>query len=153
MSCSFVSDDCPCGASPENVDYTTVIPVTSCTNDISKHLSALGITKVTGRTEETTPVKESDIILSRAGLILWREEDVVKLTVCPLHRYRFTNGWVGRKKFTCFHSKHVGKRKKEMNPRRVNLEMSRSLFELEHEVVPIGAGKLFVPRFWWGFRM
>lgn len=105
MSCSFFSEDSPCGPVPGKNDITT-IPVKSCANDVYNHLTALGISegRVIGKLQ-----KIDEVIFNRGGFISPSEKQVNEFTVCPGHRYRLTNGWAGRKRLTCFHPNHPGK--------------------------------------------
>ena len=105
MSCSFFSEDSPCGPAPGKNDITT-IPVKSCANDVYNHLTALCISGRTGDRKIT----EDEVIFNRGGFISPSEKQVNEFTVCPGHRYRLTNGWAGRKRLTCFHPNHPGKR-------------------------------------------
>ena len=137
MSCSFFSEDSHCGPAPGKEDITTV-PVKSCANNIFDHLSALG---VSGKTQSGyTQIREAEVLFNRGGFIAPSQKQVDELTVCPRHRYLLTYGWPGRKRLTCFHPDHLGKRTKQNNARRVNLEMSRSIYFLENHSVPLGAG-------------
>lgn len=137
MSCSFFSEDSHCGPAPGKEDITTV-PVKSCANNIFDHLSALG---VSGKTQSGyTQIGEAEVLFNRGGFIAPSQKQVDELTVCPRHRYLLTYGWPGRKRLTCFHPDHLGKRTKQNNARRVNLEMSRSIYFLENHSVPLGAG-------------
>ncbi|CAH3188655.1 unnamed protein product [Porites lobata] len=136
MSCSFFSEDSHCGPAPGKEDIT-IVPVKSCANNIFDHLSALG---VSGKTQSgNTQIGEAEVLFNRGGLIAPSQKQVDELTVCPRHRYLLTNGWPGRKRLTCFHPDHLGKRTKQNNARRVNLEMSRSIYFLENHSVPLGA--------------
>ena len=54
--------------------------------------------------------------------------------------YSLTYGWAGRKRLTCCHPNHSGKLNLQKMPRRINIEMSRSIYILENQTVPIGAG-------------
>lgn len=137
MSCSFFSEDSHCGPAPGKEDIT-IVPVKSCANNIFDHLSALG---VSGKTQSGyTQIGEAEVLFNRGGFIAPSQKQVDELTVCPRHRYLLTYGWPGRKRLTCFHPDHLGKRTKQNNARRVNLEMSRSIYFLENHSVPLGAG-------------
>ena len=137
MSCSFFSEDSYCGPAPGKEDIT-IVPVKSCANNIFDHLSALG---VSGKTQSgNTQIGEAEVLFNRGGFIAPSQKQVDELTVCPRHRYLLTYGWPGRKRLTCFHPDHLGKRTKQNNARRVNLEMSRSIYFLENQSVPLGAG-------------
>ena len=133
----FFSEDSHCGPAPGKEDIT-IVPVKSCANNIFDHLSALG---VSGKTQSgNTQIGEAEVLFNRGGFIAPSQKQVDELTVCPRHRYLSTYGWPGRKRLTCFHPDHLGKRTKQNNSRRVNLEMSRSINFLENHSVPLGAG-------------
>ena len=136
MSCSFYSENSPCGPEPGK-DNITIIPVKACDKDLSNHLFGLG---VSGSTRPEL-CSEAEILFNRGGFISPTEKQVEEFTVCPKHRYSLTYGWAGRKRLTCCHPNHSGKRNQLKNPRRINIEMSRSIFILENEIVPMGAGK------------
>ena len=139
MSCSFFSEDSHCGPAPGKEDIT-IVPVKSCANNIFDHLSALG---VSGKTQSgNTQIGKAEVLFNRGrgGFIAPSQKQVDELTVCPRHRYLLTYGWPGRKRLTCFHPDHLGKRTKQNNARRVNLEMLRSIYFLENHSVPLGAG-------------
>ena len=137
ISCSFFSEDSHCGPAPGKEDIT-IVPVKSCANNIFDHLSALG---VSGKTQSgNTQIGEAEVLFNRGGFIAPSQKQVDELTVCPRHRYLLTYGWPGRKRLTCFHPDHLGKRTKQNNARRVDLEMSRSIYFLENHSVPLGAG-------------
>ena len=115
-----------------------LLSIKSCANNIFDHLSALG---VSGKTQSgNTQIGEAEVLFNRGGFIAPSQKQVDELTVCPRHRYLLTYGWPGRKRLTCFHPDHLGKRTKQNNARRVNLEMSRSIYFLENHSVPLGAG-------------
>ena len=137
MSCSFFPEDSICGPAPGKDDITT-IPVKSCANNLSDHLAALG---VSGKTQSGhMQIGEAEVLFNRGGFIVPSQKQVDEFTVCPRHRYLLTYGWPGRKRLTCVHPDHVGKRSTQKNVRRVNLEMSRSIYFLENHSVPVEAG-------------
>ena len=61
----------------------TVIPLVSCTRDITKHLRSFAF---------SGPENEIDLILSRAA-IFKMPVDVNDMIICPFHRGKL--GWVG----------------------------------------------------------
>ena len=139
MSCSFYSEDSPCGPAPGK-GYVTIIPVKACDKDLSNHLFALGVSGRTQAGQKTQICSEADVLFNRGGFISPTQKQVEEFTVCPGHRYSLTYGWAGRKRLTCCHPNHSGKRYQQKNPRRINIEMSRSIYILENQTVPIGAG-------------
>lgn len=139
MSCSFYSEDSPCGPAPGQ-DDVTIIPVKACNNDLSNHFFALGVSGSTGTEQKAQICSEADILFNRGGCIFPTEKQIEEFTVCPGHRYSLTYGWAGRKRLTCCHPNHSGKRNLQKMPRRINIEMSRSIYILENQTVPVGAG-------------
>ena len=140
MSCSFFPKIHIMDLHREKEDITTV-PVKSCANNIFDHLSALGVSGETQSTSGCTQIGEAEVLFNRDGFIAPSQKQVDEFTVWPRHRYLLPYGWPGRKRLTCFHPDHLGKRTKQNNARRVNLEMSRSIYFLENHSVPLGAGK------------
>ena len=124
MSCSFYSENSLCGPEPGK---DTIIPVKACDKDLSNHLFGLG---VSGSTRPELCSEAEPNRKTGRGVYCVSE-----------HRYSLTYGWAGRKRLTCCHPNHSGKRNHLKNPRRINIEMSRSIFIHENEIVPIGAGK------------
>ena len=140
MSCSFFNESSPCGPAPRQND-PTIVPAKSCDHDLDSHLASLGVSGRTPDGSQTSQISEADVIFNRAGFIAPSRKQMDEFTVCPRHRYLLTYGWSGRKRLTCFHPNHLGKRSKQKNVRRINLEMSRSIYFLENQQVPVGAGK------------
>ena len=133
MSCSFFPEDSICGPTPGKDDITT-IPVKSCANNLSDP-------GVSGKMQSGhMQISEAEVLFNRGGFIVPSQKKVDGFTVCPRHRYLLTYGWAGRKRLACVHPDHVGKRSTQKNARRVNLEMSRSIYFLENHSVPVGAG-------------
>ena len=139
----------------------------SCDHDLDSHLASLGISGRV-RDDQTSQISEADVIFNRAGFIAPSRKQMDGFTVCPRHRYLLIYGpWSGRKRLTYFHPNNLGKRSKQTRVRRVaalargeksrktpgtrvskqkivrpiNLEMSRSIYFLENQPVPVGAGK------------
>ena len=139
MSCSFYSEDSPCGPAPGQ-DDVTIIPVKACNKALSNHFFALGVSGSTGTEQNAQICSEADILFNRGGCIFPAEKQIEEFTVCPGHRYSLTYGWAGRKRLTCCHPNHSGKRNLQKMPRRINIEMSRSIYILENQTVPVGAG-------------
>ena len=139
MSCSFYSEDLPCGPAPGQ-DDVTIIPVKACNKDLSNHFFALGVSGRSGPEKNAQICSEADILFNRSGCIFPTEKQIEEFTVCPGHRYSLTYGWAGRKRLTCCHPNHSGKRTLQKMPRRINIEMSRSIYILENQTVPVGAG-------------
>ena len=63
---------------------TQIVPLLSCTKDISKHLSTLSF---------SGPQNEIDLILSRAALFDVAEESIKSMTICPRHRATLGISW------------------------------------------------------------
>ena len=135
MTCSFVSNDSPCG--PFRND-ATVVPLVSCDRDMTSHLTSLGISLKRHMEGEST-LSEIDLILNRAGQ--FGEAELGTMTICPKHRKELTFDWPGRKRTTCSYPLHKGRRRQVTNLRRVNASMSAEIFTRFEMVVPIGSGK------------
>ena len=139
MSCSFFNKNSPCGLAPGQ-NNPTIVPVKSWDHDLHSHLASLGISGIT-RDDQTSQISEADVIFNCAGFIAPSRKQMDEFTVCPGHRYLLTYGWSGRKRLTCSHPNHLGKWSKQKIARCINLEMSRSIYFLENQPVPVGAGK------------
>ena len=73
-----------CGSdSRDKKQEVTVIPLVSCSRDITKHLGSLTF---------SGPENEIDLILSRAA-IFKIPEDVNDMTICPFHRGKLGLEW------------------------------------------------------------
>jgi len=79
---SIVGGICGFDSRDRNRDVE-VIPVLSCTKDISQHKTKYSF---------SGPDDEVDLILSRAG-IFGKPENLSTMTVCPLHRSKLGLGW------------------------------------------------------------
>ena len=139
MSCSFYSEDSPCGAAPGQDDIT-IIPVKACDKDLSNNFFALAVSGSTEAKQYAEICSEADILFNRGGFIFPTEKQIEEFTVCPRHRYYLTCGWAGRKPLKCCHPNHTGKRNLQKMPRRINIEMLRCIYILKNQTVPVGAG-------------
>ena len=84
--CSFkhvVGSSCGFNAK-DRKRLTQIIPLLSCTKDISKHLSSLSF---------SGPKNEVDLILSRAAVYNKSEESIKSMTICPHHRATLGISW------------------------------------------------------------
>ena len=85
VCCSFktiVGGICGPDSRDEKQDVT-VIPLVSCTREITKHLRSFAF---------SGPENEIDLILSRAA-IFKIPVDVNDMTICPFHRGKLGLGW------------------------------------------------------------
>lgn len=135
MSCSFGSKESSCGPFKRE---TTIIPLSSCTYDISDHLSSTLCVSVKRSAEDESILTEIDLILNRAGQF---RADHSVMTICPKHRRELTLDWPGRKRTTCTYPLHKGPYKQLKSLRRINSSMSMEIFNRFNQVVPIGSGK------------
>ena len=125
MSCSFYSEDSPCEPAPGRDDVT----IFSCFAEaeewgLSKmHRFVAKLTSYSTVADVFSPPKNR-----RIHCVPW--------TI----RYSLTYGWAGSKWLTCCHPNHSGKRTLQKMPRCINIEMSRSIYILENQAVPVGAG-------------
>ena len=92
-SCSLVMEVCCsfkwivggiCGSdSRDRKHEVQVVPLTSCTRDITNHLASLSF---------SGPGNEVDLLLCRAGM--FKEPHSLNImTICPLHRGKLGVGW------------------------------------------------------------
>ena len=84
--CSFktIVDSC-CGFdAKDRKRQTEIVPLLSCSKDISNHLSTLSF---------SGPENEIDLILSRAALYDKSEESIKSMTICPHHRATLGISW------------------------------------------------------------
>ena len=70
---------------------TEIVPLLSCTNNVSSHKSAF---KCTG------PEGEIDLILCRASMFTYKER-LSTVTICPNHRAKLGLGWTRRSSTRC----------------------------------------------------
>ena len=106
-----------------------------CQEDITGHLQACHLSKLTG-------IPEYELILARAGLFdvpLHRQEEMF---VCPKHRYNLGRNW--RPLRTCQYPLHSGARKKLRNRNVVNMQMSKNIQSIFGTTIPVGSGEWFV---------
>ena len=75
MSCSFYSEDSPCGPAPGQ-DDVTIIPVKACNNDLSNHFFGLGVSGITGTEQKAQICSEADILFNRGGCIFPTEKQI-----------------------------------------------------------------------------
>ena len=136
VSCSFVSENSPCGLTGIG---STIVPISACTLDMTSHLISLQVTGKRGGGKAS--VSERELILNRAGLLELTRQEELMMTICPKHRKSLTTDWQGRKSRACSYPAHVGKRKQLQHPRRVNAPMSVEIHQMFASVVPIGSGK------------
>jgi len=142
VSCSFVSENSPCGLIGLG---TTLVTLSACTQDMTPHLVSLQVTGKRGRGK--TVLSEKDLILNRAGLFDLTIEQAEAMTICPKHRKNLTTDWQGRKSRVCTYPIHERPRKQIQLPRRVNASMSLEIHQMLNAVVPIGSGKILYNKF------
>ncbi|XP_015753959.1 PREDICTED: uncharacterized protein LOC107333644 [Acropora digitifera] len=112
-----------------------VIPLVTCSKDISKHMSMLSF---------TGPEDEVDLILCRSG-IFTRSEKVNAMTICPLHRAKLGLGWTRGASTRCRippslsnHGKKKGKWPK--GERGIRKNESKILLRKTGIFLPVGSG-------------
>jgi len=139
VSCSFVSDDSPCGLLGIG---STLVPLQTCSQDMTAHLISLQVTSKRGRGK--TALSEKHLILNRAGLMTLTDDQTEAMTICPKHRRNLTTDWQGRKSSSCSYPGHKGQRKQLKSTRRVNALMSAEIHRMYNALVPIGSGKFLL---------
>ena len=115
-----------CGVSTRYKHQTALLPLKTCSKDVSDHLN--GCYKTTSAGVEV----EWQLCLSRAGLF---EEAGESFTICPLHRDEFGLGWWPSK--VCKHPLHDSKQKPV---RGVTLRMSQEIQSKYKILCEIGQG-------------
>ena len=144
MNCSFGSESSPCKAVGSS-SQVHILPLNACRRDVTNHLVSLGISAKRGWLAQSTTT-EKDLILNRSGKFDLPLEQEEILTICSKHRLELTLDWPGRKRSTCGYPIHTGVRKQIRNPRRVNLSVSREIYQHHGVVVPAGTGEYFFIR-------
>ena len=140
MLCSFHGVNYSQCAGISKSSSTVGIPLSQCKKDLTRHLSSLGISEISG--QEQSPFTEVEIILNRAGHFNLSEEDQQQLTICEKHRKFLTTGWPGIKSRACRYPTHTGKKTvNSAKPRRVTRTVSNQIYDVFHEVVPAGSGE------------
>ena len=67
MSCSFHSEDLPCGPAPGQ-DDVTIIPVKACNKDLSNYFFALDVSGRLRHEKNAQICSEADILFNRADV-------------------------------------------------------------------------------------
>lgn len=125
--CSF-SGSGPC--------FGDLTPLTSCSKDISGHLRYLKVGTPCNSTE-------IDLLLYRSGYFDVERLCRRLLLVCQCHRDSLGIYWRQRT-IKCCYPLHKGKCKPD---RAVNFSVSREIFYLFQEVVPVGSGNISMSNF------
>ena len=134
LTCSFKSIvDTPCSHDRRDKSQSTaVIPLLSCTKDVSKHTSSLAFTGI----EE-----EKELILVRSGLFYMKPDDEKVLAICPFHRCELGLGWT-RTSTRCRVPKEVASHKKGGKADRgISRNVSKHLYQCTGILIPVGSGK------------
>ena len=145
MSCSFASvSRAYCGPSKKGRGNSEIIPLLNCKKDVSYYLRSLRASGVRGR-DVKLDVTEIDLILNRAGMLVYEGETVNKMSICPRRRNHLTVNWPGGKAIGCRYPFHDNSKKTtrtggNTNIRRITKQMSEEIFWLYDAVVPIGEG-------------
>ena len=138
LTCSFSSSDSACSFEGTG---SQIVPLLTCTLDITPHLLNLGVSSGRQQSAERENINEIGLILNRAGQFVATENEKISMTICPKHRKKLTTDWAGRKSNTCSYPTHQGPRKSMKKPRRINATLSEEIFQMHHATVPIGSGK------------
>ena len=85
----------PCG---ESRGERSIVDLVECNDDITAQLATCHLSR--------SGLKESELILARAGLFHLTEEQIRNIKVCPSHRYNLGRFW--RPRITCQHPSHSG---------------------------------------------
>lgn len=134
VSCSFksiVGTSCS-HARRDRSRSREVIPLASCTNDITAHKSSFAFSGV-----ET----EKELILVRSGLFYLNPNDENSLTICPFHRSELGVGWIRTSTTTCRVPEEVASHKKRGKADRgIGKDLSRLLYQRTGMLIPVGSG-------------
>ena len=122
-------------------DNAEVVPLLSCTKDITDHLS---------RCKFYGPENEVDLILCRAGLFTV-PKNVQTMTICPSHRSNLGVGWSRGASTRCRiplavsgHSVGTAKRPKlPKGDRGVTKQISKMLLKETGIFIQVGSGKIY----------
>lgn len=131
MKCSLHESDAECGDVSENVNLPHhIVPLATCTRDISRHLSNIRVHDITS---------EYELILARAGIFSDYEDILSTYTICGKHRYKLGSGWAQADKRTvCRYPEHQGNSKPD---RSINKCHSEIIYKEFGKIVPVGSGK------------
>jgi hypothetical protein len=139
MNCSFhrlVGGNCgPDKRSRLAVENVSVVPLVSCTKDITGHRKAIGVNDVDS---------EVSLILAHAS-IFNSPPDILDMTICPSHRSSLGIGW--RRGSQCCrvpptlssHAKSGTSVRKAAN-QGINKAMSRTILRRTGIFLPVGSG-------------
>ena len=139
VCCSFKSiTGGTCGVDYRNKTSSVVqvVPLLSCSRDISNHKSSFAF---------TGPEHEVDLILCRAA-IFSMPDNVSSMTICPLHRAKLGNGWTRGSSTRCRIPPPVsnhGKARKSWpkGDRGLGKDESEVLLKKTGIFIPAGSGK------------
>ena len=114
---------------------TELIPLSSCSKDISAHKSLWTFSGV-----ET----ETELILARSGIFNAQEKQKLyeSGTICPYHRSELGLGW-RRNSSKCSIPQEISKHDKRKSDRGINKFTSEQLFLRTGVLIPIGSGKVY----------
>ena len=118
---------------------TEIVPLLSCTKNISSHKSAF---KFTG------PEGEIDLILCRASMFTYKER-LSTVTICPNHRAKLGLGWTRRSSTRCTVPERIsnhGKRKGvwPKGERELGKRESEVILRKNGSFVQVGSGKFYL---------
>ena len=120
---------------------STILLLVKCEEDMTSHLTSLGVSSKRGRRSIPT-LSESNLILNRAGLFGLGLQRTGEITLFVLkHRRELAVEWAGRKSSTRSYPSHRSPRKQMKNVRRINISISEEVFVRYQISVPIGSGK------------
>ena len=124
MNCSFGSEDSVCGPFGAN---STIFLLVKCEEDMTSHLTSLGVSSKHGRRSIPT-LSESNLILNRGGLFGLGLQRTGEITFFFLkHRRELTVEWEGRKSSMCSYPSHRGPTKQMKNVRGINISISEEV--------------------------
>ena len=118
----------PCG---ESRGERSIVDLVECNDDITAQLATCHLSR--------SGLKESELILARAGLFHLTEEQIRNIKVCPSHRYNLGRFW--RPRITCQHPSHSGSASRCKGRNAFNLQLSQDVYTFHGVLVPVGSRK------------
>ena len=111
---------------------TESVRLEDCDESITNHLNTCHLSRET--------LKESQLILARAGIFDFPVSKLSEMMICPKHRHTLGKYWKQRR--PCQYPTHKGRIKAVKTRDVVNVAMAKEILKLHEVVVPIGSGLL-----------
>ncbi len=136
MACSFARySGSPCGINPRYSADVDVVSLAQCQKDIKAHLSYY---KFSGIEDE------AGLILARTGTFNRpRNEDLMKLTICPFHRDVFGVGWKRPSRMCAVRDSIAAHKGRNKPVRGIGKALSQHILANTNCLIPVGSGNFF----------